>query len=241
MMWRFLRKFPNISPDMSRRRSPCKNRTRVLAVQFARRAEACAQRSQEEGTHCGSVSSLLMSRSSSLYALSWSVLMTTASNRWPQVCSISRAFSMMSRNSSGCEQHTHKHFRGVNQLMSSCASVNEDRREPWGSCCLWPTRLEVFPGKAARWRWCRASGRSSSAPSAPEHRQTKTGKTREPIPPFGLGSGFTGATHLRVQTEHADFSSVDDLPHGVCAGPVQVLLKLTGLDQLPWDRQSRGD
>lgn len=44
-------------------------------------------------------------------------------------------------------------------------------------------------------------------------------------------------TNLCVQTEHTDFSSVDDLSHRVCARPVQILLKLTRLDQLPWEKQ----
>lgn len=43
-------------------------------------------------------------------------------------------------------------------------------------------------------------------------------------------------THLCVQTEHTDLSSVDDLSHRVCTRPVQVLLKLTGLDQLSWEK-----
>lgn len=40
-------------------------------------------------------------------------------------------------------------------------------------------------------------------------------------------------THLCVQTQHADFPGVDDLSHRVRTRPVQILLELSGLDQLP--------
>lgn len=39
-------------------------------------------------------------------------------------------------------------------------------------------------------------------------------------------------TNLCVQTKQTNLSSVDDLSHRVCTGPIKVLLKLARLNQL---------